>query len=258
MTREVQQIPLAPRHSVRWSAALWHRWPLALMSFLLTVYGGLWTLMLFFASAGKPIDDARLDSSASIVRGIVVEVDDTNAQMPDGTQSVRIHYRFPIDGNDVYGKSFASIGPKPGDAIDVQFLAGAFHVNRASGGRISLLGDFVTPAFSITVIPGVGLLLAWVFGVARTRHLLVHGDVAVANLVEVRRVPLVVPTMLEIRFTFRDRSATEQAGRHWVRERSPLGARVLSQPSSIVVIHDRELPQRYRLIIADEFATEAA
>ena len=55
MTREVHDIPPAPRH-VRWRAALWHRWPLAFLGFVLAVYGGLITLMLFLASTGKPED----------------------------------------------------------------------------------------------------------------------------------------------------------------------------------------------------------
>ena len=52
MLQEIRKIPPAPRE-VRWRAVLWHRWPIALVGFVFAVYGGVFTLMLYFAAGGR-------------------------------------------------------------------------------------------------------------------------------------------------------------------------------------------------------------
>ncbi len=234
---------------------VWHRWPLVPLAFFLLIYGGLWTLMLFFASAGKPIDDRKLDTDAQTIQGLVTRVESTETFMEDGSEAVRVNYEFSVESTRMFGFSFAAIGPRNGDTVEVQYLADAPHVNRIAGGRLSLLGDYVTTTFIITVIPGVAVLLTWIVGVLRLRDLLVHGDVAVAHVLAVRTTAWPVPVMLRVHFSFRDHRARECTGHHWVRARSRLGLRLSTSPSSIAIVHDRDQTHRHHLVIADEFAT---
>lgn len=255
MTREVHQIPPAPRHTVRWTIALWYRWPLAVGAFVFGLYGGLWSLMLFYASAGKPIDDAKLDTQGVQIEGRVLSVKPVQAELRDAPAD-RVDYEFqpPSEPFRRLGFCFVTRGLSSGDPVRVEFLEDATHVNRIVGGRISLLGDWVTPALWISLLPGGACLIIWLLGVLRTRDLLVHGDVARAQIVSQQPVPWVVPEMLSVGFAFRDRHAVERTARQWVRARSRLGQRIAgSARAGLAVIHDRERPDRHRLVIADEF-----
>lgn len=258
MSREVQQIPPAPRHDARWGAALWYRWPLALGGFVFAVYGGLVTLMLFFASEGKARDDARLDSRGARTDAVVTEVQSTLARVEE-TPYELIAYRFEFDGLDQHGSSLAPAGlAQASGSIEIEFLPEALHVNRVAGGRINLLGNYVTPAFWITVAPGLALIILWLWGAVRTHRVLVHGDVAIARITSMRVCRFVVPTMLAVEFTFRDRNAVQRSGRHWVRERSHAGERLSRNPEFTTIVHDRARPDRHRLVSVDDFASTAA
>ncbi|MCA8941143.1 MAG: hypothetical protein KDB80_01170 [Planctomycetes bacterium] len=254
MTREVHRIPPAPRRSVRWSTALWNRWPFALFGFLFSVYGGLITLMLTFHAAGKPSDDRALDAGALTAEAKVLDVVPGHAVLPSGAHAVQVHYSFSTSQHELFGKSFAAEGVHAGDRVTVEYLAERPEVNRVADGRLYLLADWATPAFTLTVVPGVLFWVIWFVGVLRMRALLVHGDVAVAKIHSVAQIPWVVPSMLLARFSFLDRNAHGVAGRHWVRERSSLGERLLTNPDSLAVVHDRKHPWRHRLIIPEEFA----
>ena len=60
-------------------------------------------------------------------------------------------------------------------------------------------------------VPGGLLLLGWLAGVFQLRHVLVHGDVTVGVVHRIVRVPLVLPEMLRVDYTFRDhRAVTRQ------------------------------------------------
>ena len=65
MVHDIRGIPPAPRH-VRWRKVLGYRWPLAAATFLLAVYGGVLTWMLFLAHGGKAQDDWALDERPTI------------------------------------------------------------------------------------------------------------------------------------------------------------------------------------------------
>ena len=135
MTREVHEIPPAPRH-VRWRAVLWHWWPLTFVGFLLAVYGGLLTLMLFLAEGGWPSDDRRLDRECVQTTGTVTKVTPLHGRPP------RIHYDFQIELRNGSrfphsGKSFLPGGEnlEVGSPIPIEHAPRAHQINRAVGGR---------------------------------------------------------------------------------------------------------------------------
>ena len=253
MTREVREIPPVPR-PVRWSAVLWFRWPLALCAFLLGVYGGLWTLMLYFASSGKPLDDVKLDRGSTVTVGsvtAVVSVPET-IYLPPAEHAV---YTFvDADGHARDGKCFVlPDAVDVGASVDIEYVGVSPEINRIRGGRIGRLPDYVTPAFRLTVIPGLAFLAMWLYSVLRMRRVLIFGDAAVAELTEIRRLPVINPGTLAVSFRFRDRRARITDGRHWVRERSALGQRVLEATTDMVVVHDRRRPRWHRLVVAEYF-----
>lgn len=254
MTREVHQIPAAPRRSIRWSKVLWHRWPFAMLGFLFAVYGGLVSMMLTFHAGGKPSDDAILNIEPTIAEGRILEVQPTRARLPSGNDAVRAHYEFDHGGAKTFGKCFAEPGLAPGDAVTVEFSAEKPEINRIVGGRLYLLADWAGIARWITIVPGALFWALWILGVVRMRRLLVHGDVAVANILSIDPVAVVVPSMLDVKFSFLDRHAKAVEGRHWVRERAPLGERLLANRRPLAVVHDRHNPHRNRLVIPEEFA----
>lgn len=252
MSRELHDIPPAPRQA-HWSAALWYRWPFALAAFVLLVYGGLWTLMLFFASSGKPLDDERLNQFAQRTVGTVTDVKPTEVEL-DGVAFEHVNYEFSTGPVTVYGASFAPALVAGTARIEIEFLPEAPSINRVRGGRISLLGNWVRPAFWFTVVPGAVCLLLWLFGVLRIRRTLIEGDAAIAQIDSIRPVRWLVPSMLSVQFSFRDHNANEQRGSHWVRERSRAGQRLLRRPEFAAVIHCRERPNRHRLVSVDQFS----
>lgn len=256
MSREVQQIPPAPRE-LHWDAVLWHLWPLALLGLGLAVYGGLWTLMLYFASGGKPSDDIRLDQSAAITEGRVASVMRTGASYRGEAQDW-LSYSFDNgQGHHQEGRCFARASAVlVGHAVEVEFLEQDPHINRVHGGRISLLADYVGPAFSTLVLPGILVLLCWGAAVWRLRQILRHGDVAVAEILDATRLYLVIPNMLSVHYSFRDRHAKLRTGWHWLRERSQLGERLSAGDERLAVIHDRRRPGHSRLVYPAQFLNQ--
>lgn len=253
MSREIQELPPAPRHP-RWRAVACRRLPLAIVGFLLTVYGGAWILMLFFAQAGKPRDDRLLDRSARRTPAWVVRVEPVRAWIED-VPAVRVEFRYvPDDGVERTGACFAPEGRfRPGTTVPAEYLPGMPHKSRLVGGRISLLGDWVTPGLRLTVFPGLLLLLLWLQSVIDLRRMMTWGDAAVAEVLEVRPVRHVLPEMLAVRYRFRDHHARPREGRHWVRRRSTLGRRLENLPARVAVLHSRARPEHSRLVLPEDF-----
>ena len=260
MMREVKAIPPAPRR-VGWGQVLWSRWPIALLGFLLAVYGGAFTLMLFFAVGGKARDDSLLDEGAvALATGTVTAVRADSGTI-DGGPAELYEYVFRFDSRDAEGKSLGAAGLyRVGDRVEVEHSPDRDHPNRIRGTRLNLLPAWIHPGLwlGLLVFPGILALMLWVQGVCDLRRMLSHGDVGVAEVLEIRRVRVVVPGMLSVTFRFRDHRARQRIGRHWVRTRSPLGSRLLAQMASgrherMPVLHHRRWPQFSRLCVPDDF-----
>ncbi|MHC4512762.1 MAG: DUF3592 domain-containing protein [Planctomycetota bacterium] len=253
MTREVHDIPPVPRQ-VRWRAVLWHWWPLAFVGFVLAVYGGLFTLMLYLAMGGKPADDHRLDRECVQTSGRVTKVH-VRARPP------RIDYDFEVllkSGSRLRlsGSSFLPGGEnlKPGDRIAIEYLRGEPQKNRARGGRIVILPPLLAVSFYGAFLPGLMCLGLWFAIVLRLRRLMVHGDVAVGEVVSFRLVHYILPLMYTVEYSFRDHHAQVHTARHWVRARSALGDRLRANPARVGVICDRSGRGTSRLVMASDFA----
>lgn len=259
MRRELHLIPPAPRRP-RWPPVLWARWPLALVAFLTAVYGGAITLMFFYAWGGKANDDVRLDAASVQVIGEVVSITPRRMTL-DGEPAARVAYRFPVEGElPLEGQSLAPRAAHTvGGPAEVQFLAAEPHVNRLVGARINLVHDYAAPLWRWVVLPGLAALVLWFGWVLGMRHVLAHGDVALAELDEVRELRYVIPRMLRVQYRFRDHRAVRRFGRHWVRARSVLGTKLLGHPSPThaPVVHARRRPWQSRLASADDFVPQA-
>ena len=88
MRRELHQIPPAPR-TPRWPPVLWARWPLAFLAFVGAVYGGVITLMFFYArGGGLTADDATLDRAGKTAVATVTKVEPLGDE--DGRKMARV------------------------------------------------------------------------------------------------------------------------------------------------------------------------
>ena len=269
MMRDVQGIPPAPR-PVRWNKVLGYRWPLGALAFVLAVYGGVWTWMLFLAHGGAASDDWLLDDGPTkVVTARVVEVEPERGSV-DGQPADVVSYVFTWKVSDSQeatewnGSSFVVAGTsKVGDSVRVELLPKEPNHSRIVGARANLLPAGFKPQFWLwlLVAPGVVFGLGYVLGALHLRHILVHGDVSVAQSLAVRRVPLCLPEMWSVAFSFRDRNARERRSRHWVRAHSPLGARLrrIAQGANerIPVLHDRRFPRFCRLVLPDDFMPDS-
>lgn len=293
MTLEVRDIPPAPRR-VRWSAVVWHRFGLLLGGVLLTVYGGVLTLLLWIGDSSSYHQDAehRLDAEAQQTVGKVLSVEPGENWQGRPKDLVRFEFTTP-DGRKETGVSFCTPeSAAVGAEATVEFVREHPHISRLLGGHVVFGARLYEPAFWLTIAPGLVLLWLWIAGVLGLRRTLRDGDAAIAEPLEVRRLGLMLPTMLEVRFRFRDHHAQIREGRHWVRARSTLGQRLLtagdrpkpararvlwrpgqplatSEPTDwqtlrsggmprLVVVHDRTFPHRNRLVAAADFVHAAA
>lgn len=254
MRRELQHIPPAPR-TPRWPPVLWARWPLAFVAFLGAVYGGVITLMLFYAWTGAPRDDQRLDRSGVPAHGTVVSV----RPVGDGEE---VRWQFVTEtGERRDGLMYAPAGRYTvAKEVDVDYLPRDPSISRLKGERLSRLGDLTLPLWRWFVLPGIVALLLWFLGVLRTRNLLRWGDVSLAELQEVKLLPVVVPGMLRVSYRFRDHRARERRGQHWVRARSQLGMKLTAvpPPREAPIVHDRYRAWRNRLVTVDDFVLAPA
>lgn len=258
MTREVHDIPPAPRR-VRWVVVLAAGWPLGLTALVMTVYGGLIALMLFYAHDGKPYDDDALDMGPTVrTEGTVTEVVRRFESWLSGEPSERITYTFTTPGGPQTGFSFVAENRyRATDSIGVNYLPGRAETNRAQDGRLCLLGDYVSPIIGFVVLPGLLLILLWTQGAHDLRRTLNAGDVAAAQITRVEKVAWVIPVMFRARYRFRDRHAQWRDGHHWITARSVLGTRLTACSGGVSVVHDRDHPQRSRLVVPSDFGHTA-
>jgi len=268
MMHEVRCIPTAPRR-VRAGPVLAHGWPLLAVGAVMTVVGGLWAWMLFLAAGAKPSDQRRLDEGPTEqVQGVVDRVDEplrdrSGNLVPwhDAVQRQTVHYQFRWRDRDLMGESLAELGEcAVGSDVTVELLAHEPHINRIVGTLLHLERAWLQPGNWLlgVVGPGALLLLGWLSGVLRLRHVLVHGDVAVGTVLGVWPVRGVLPEMLRVAFVFRDRHAVTQRGGHWVRVHSGLGRRLAQQLQAgryepMPVLHGRRSPRGGRMLVPQDF-----
>jgi hypothetical protein len=287
MALELRDIPPAPR-SVRAGAVVWRAFGAFLTGAVLLIYGGVLTLLLWISDRGSYYTEAdrTLDREREVLVGTVTAVEPRSSWRGDAMDLVRFRFEA-ADSMPQEGASFFAAGVHAvGADVEIEYSARTGD-SRVLGGSLVHAMDATGTAFWLTVVPGSALLLLWLCSVLRLRRVLRDGDAAIAEPVEVRRVPFMIPTMLEVRFRFRDRSAQVREGRHWLRARSELGERlstasarpptaprVLWTPTRgldksvptewqtvrsadlprLCVIHDRARPAANRLVAASDFA----
>jgi hypothetical protein len=267
MKRDVQSIPPAPRN-VRWSLVFAFRWPLALIAIILGGYFGVWTWMLLLAHGGAVGDDERLDTGNVVrVEGKVLLLRPERGTIQgEPAEVVDYEFRYGMPGSPEpttwKGASFARAGQFQRDQlVTVQLLAAEPNRSRIVGARANLTPATVSPTLWlwILVLPGFGFGIVYLLGVLHLRRILVHGDVGIAAILRVRKVPFVLPEMWMVQFRFRDRHANELTSQHWVRAHSRLGARLRraadGSGESIPVLHERNAPKRCRLVLPEDFPT---
>jgi hypothetical protein len=264
MTREVHEIPPAPR-LVRWRAVLWRRWPLLLLGLLGGVYGGLFAIMLGYASTGGlSRSDTLLDEAGANVpraKARVVKVEPAAAHA-HGELLEYVHFVFEGGSGLVPGICLAPRGRYAVDAVAVAEydpLRERDGISRLEGTRVATVP--VAGALGLwlraVVLPGALALVAWWLGVVRVRRMLQNGIVAVAEVRSLRKLRWVAPEMLRVEFAFRDQHAHVRHGRHWVRAHSALGQRLARNSARLTVVHDRARPRRCRLVLPEDFRARA-
>lgn len=273
MQQEVRNIPPAPRRA-RARALLAHRWPLLFIGGVLIVLGGLIAWAMFLQSSGTFSWGERLDAGPTqIVDGVVQKVRPTvhfdNQDWDD------VHFLAPWYEPDLgseqqainlYGYSFAPANVyKVGDPVAVEVLIDSPNIHRVLGGVLRADRRWLYAQFwiGIMVVPGTLILLAWLTAMLKLRQVLVHGDVSVGQVLDVRVVKNILPEMLAVTYQFRDHRATVRKNQHWVRARGALGNRLRnwttkSRKEALPVLHDRRFPQWNRLLLPQDFllATE--
>jgi hypothetical protein len=229
---------------------------MAFFGFVLAVYGGFITLMLFLAAGGKPSDDHNLDRLCVLTnRGRVTSVDLLHGRPP------RVRYEFQVEmkSGRTYPQSGICFLPggetlKKGDRVQVEYAPDQPSLSRIKGGRIVILPPFLSYSFYGWFLPGVVLLVVWFGAVLRLRRFMAHGDVAVGEVLSFRLVRVVLPLMYTVEYRFRDHHAKVHHTWHWVRVRSALGDRLRSNPEKIGVVHGRHGGSLSRLVMASDFA----
>lgn len=258
MSVEVRRIPPAPRH-VHWRKVLGYRWPLAAAMFALAIYGGVLTWLFFLANSERSVNAERFERGPRKPAEAVVRATGT---APDGSQSV--DYEFYADGHNWTANMRVPGGAwRDGQKLQIEYLAGAPTLNRIVGTPPDLAARQFDPShtFATLVVPGLLLGLCWLAGVLHLRHVLAHGDVSSAEVLEIRRVRFCLPESLSVRFVFKDHRAQERRSRHWVRLHSPLGQRLLqllgrTGKERVPVLHDRRFPQHCRLVLPEDFGPD--
>ena len=298
MNVDLREIPPAPRE-VRWRAVCCRRFAALLGGGFLTGYGGLVVLMLWLADWNSHVAgvENRLDDEAQQATGVVVGV--RQQETWRGQPIDVVEYRFdppagtaargaiptrPSAGRQ--GECFCEPGSHPvGSEVIVEYVEARPHENRILGGHVFDRAKLQWPVGLLVLPGGLVLLAIWGAGVLRLRRVLRYGDAALALPIAVRRVRLMIPAMLEVRFRFRDRHARVRDGRHWMLARSKLAEHLVDRPAwpdsrsprtiwsqepappapgwgvprdhdlpRLVVVHDRRQPHIHRLVEPDDFA----
>ncbi len=259
MKHEVRAIPPAPRR-IRLRPLFAHRWPLLAAGALFTVTGLLLAWLMFLQSGGKMSQGPRLDTEPrKMVTGKVTKVSEPRAI--NGALREEVSFAFAYHTPNQMGISFHPAGTwHVGDIVDVEVLISDPNVARIPGGMMHLDYAWLRARFWILALatPGILLLTAWAAGAFQLRLVLAHGDVAVGTIHRIRSVPLLLPEMLAVDYTFRDHHATRRHNCHWVRVHGALGARLREQLETgtfeeMPVLHHRRLPQWNRMVLPEDF-----
>lgn len=246
-----------------------HRWPLLVIGGNLVVLGSLIAWAMFLQSSGTFSWGQRLDNGpTAVIEGTVQKMQ--SAIRFDDQDWDDVHYLAPWlpEGSssqqqavDLYGCSFVPAGSyKLGDAVPVEVLTKSPNINRVQGGVLRADRRWLYAQFWIVamVIPGALILLTWLTAMFQLRQVLVHGDVSVGRVVDVRPVKHVLPEMLTVTYEFRDHRARMRKNRHWVRARGALGIRLQNwtnkiRSEALPVLHDRRFPHWNRLLLPQDF-----
>ncbi len=249
---------------MRWRKVLGYRWPLAAAMFLLAVYGGVITWLFFLANSFLFVEADQLEHSQKVrVEAVVRAVADDSR---GGEPVQRVDYEFYSEGHVFTGTCRIVGGAwREGMAVPVEYAGGNPNLSRVRDAHVEVRAKRfeASNTFALFVVPGLLLGVAWLAGVLRLRSVLMHGDVGVAMVLEVRRVPYCLPECLSVRFSFRDHSAKDRTSRHWARLHSPLGLRLLrmleqDRMDKVPVLHDRNVPQHCRLVLPEDFGGNLA
>lgn len=261
VANEVRDIPPAPRR-VRWRKVLGYRWPLAAATFVLSVYGGVITWLFFLANSFLFVDADRLERGPrEPVEAVVRAVKDI-----DGSKAQVVDYEFYAEGHNYTGSCRVVEGAwREGQAVPIEYSKGNPNLSRIRDTQVDVRAKRFDPgqSFALLVVPGLLLGIAWLAGVMRLRSVLMHGDVGVATILDVKRVRFCLPECVSVRFQFKDRRAQDRTSRHWVRVHSPLGARLVQMMEmgrfeKSPVLHDRKAPQHCRLVLPSDFGGDLA
>ncbi|MCB9876772.1 MAG: hypothetical protein H6835_04130 [Planctomycetes bacterium] len=245
-----------------------HRWPLLAVGGAMVVLGLLLSWAMFLQSGAMLGREALL--KAGPTTEVVVRV--TQVDYPrsfEGRTWDYVHYEFEhlLPGapapSRLSGTCFVPTGSLAvGQAANAAVLDADANVHCIDGGVLHMHRPWLYAPFWLAnvVIPGGLILLAWLAGVSQLFRVLVHGDVSVATVRDVREVRWVLPPMLSVAYEFRDHRAVQRKNRHWVRVNGVLGRRLLEhlqrhheRPLSLPVVHDRRFPQWNRLLLAQDF-----
>jgi hypothetical protein len=264
MRQELRDIPPAPRR-VRWRPLFAHRWLLLAPGAALVVIGSLVAWLMFLQSGGKMSMGPRLAAGPTTrVTGRLTRIEPPREHW-DGTLRQEVRYSFArrIESQTVQGIGGCFLTPAPravDDEVEVDVLDSDPNVSCIPGGVMHLDVQWLRARFWMTVMaaPGALLLLGWAASVFQLRRVLVHGDVSIGVVHRVRPVPLVLPEMLRVDYTFRDHRAVTRHNRHWVRRHGRLGTRLLQQMEAdryeeMPVLHDRALPHWNRMLLPQDF-----
>jgi hypothetical protein len=101
--------------------------------------------------------------------------------------------------------------------------------------------------------PGLVLLGFWFRSVLRLRVMLREGSLVQAEILEARRVLGLNPPHLRLRYRLRGDAGHVHEHTQFVRVGSTLGKRLLDQPATVAVIHDRNDQAFSRAVDAEDF-----
>ena len=262
MTAAVREIPPAPR-TVRWAAVMFRHWRTALCGLLLFGFGSLLTAMLWLGANSSHVAEAerRLDARSQRAWGTITETS------PTRSGALRVAYSFTAeDGEQVDGACFVQKGAlaerlvldaSTAALVEIEYRPDQPGESRVVGGHVVFLVGWHRFGFWFAVLPGLLALTTWLHRVWSARRVLATGDVAVADELACRELRLLVPTMLDVRFRFRDRQGRVRDGRHLLTARSTLGRRACEPGARLAVVHDREHPTRHQLVVPEDFVVLA-
>lgn len=259
MLPEIREIPPAPRR-VRWRAVVHRRWPIGFVGIALGGFGSLLTCMLWFGATSShyAVAEQRLDRGAVQIEGTVVAIEPLR-----GRGGVSVRYHFPLGSDGVQAGQCFVREPEadgvrgsaliPGATIVVDYLDDEPGVSRMRGGHVAFIVPWHRYGFAFAVLPGMLALAVWFLGMLGARSTIARGDVAIAERLRVTEIPLLIPTLLDVRFEFRDRQARVRSGRHLVAARSRIGRIARRDGSRLAVVHDREHPNWHHLVVPEDF-----